>query len=295
MLMGSKTRFIIKCVTFYYLCSFLVTQAMNNHHDQSLDDFLQDHAKNSIPKYPKVGKLYNVSLPANFTGMEVSVVHLQSSSVWARGANLGHFQVPPRIIPKPNVTSLDMVFSNLGNWSSYYYNMPNYAFVTPVLGFSAYGVSYTKDQDGHLTSTVTKLELPLIRKPIMVHFPSVWLPQGKCVKFYSNGLTMITNMSLSRTCEVWGQGYFGIVVQTPSSHNIWKMWVIGIGVGCIGFFLFGLVLFKVIRYVEKRKIQKMEINSEKSEVLDTKYVGHSRMPCAFGIRTQPVLETDYFP
>ncbi|XP_076917194.1 uncharacterized protein LOC143577158 [Bidens hawaiensis] len=270
--------------------------------DQSLDDFhrpldgfLQDHAKKSMPEAPKVGKLYNVSLPSNFTGMQVSVVHLRSSTVWATGANLGHFRVPPRTVPKPNVTSLDIVFSNLGNWSSYYYNIPNYTFVTPILGFGAYGETYVRGQDGHLTSSVTQIELPLI-KPIMVNFPSMWLPHGKCVKFYSNGMTKITNMSLSRTCEVWGQGYFAIMVQAPpSSHQIWKLWVVGIGVGSIGFFLCGLVLFKVIRFVEKRKIQKMEKESEKSEVLDTKYVGHSRMPCAFGIRTQPVLENDYFP
>ncbi|KAD5317044.1 hypothetical protein E3N88_16990 [Mikania micrantha] len=268
---------------------------MNNHHDRSLDDFLQVQAKKSIPKYPKLGMLYNVSLPSNFTGMEVSVVHLRSSSVWAHGADLGHFHVPPRIIPKPNVTSLDIVFSNLGNWSSYYYNMPNYTFVTPVLGFSAYGVTYTRGQNGHLTSTVTKLKLPLIHNPIMVKFPSMWLSQGKCVKFYSNGRTTITNMSLSRTCEVWGQGYFAIVAQGPPSHQMWKLWVIGLGAGSVGLFLCGVVLFKVISFLEKKKIQKMEKESEKSEVLDTKYVGHSRMPCAFGIRTQPVLENERFP
>ncbi|KAI3787413.1 hypothetical protein L1987_41867 [Smallanthus sonchifolius] len=268
---------------------------MNYHHDHSLDDFFQDHAKKSIPKHPKAGTLYNVSLPSNFTGMKVSVVHLQSWSVWAHGANMSHFQVPPRIIPKPNVTSVDIVFSNLGNWSSYYYNMPNYIFVTPIIGFSVYGVSYTKGQNDHLTSTVTKLDLPLKRNPVMVRFPSMWLPQGKCVKFYSNGLTTITNMSLSHTCEAWGQGYFAIAVRAPPSHHIWKLWVTGIGVGSVGFFLCGLVLFKVIRFMEKKKIKKMEKNSEKSEVLDTKYVGHSRMPCAFGIRTQPVIENEYFP
>lgn len=268
---------------------------MDIYHNGSLDDFLQDHAKKSIPKDPKLGKLYNVPLPSNFTGMEVSVVHLRSSSVWAKGADLGYFHVPPRIIPKPNVTSLDIVFSNLGNWSSYYYNMPDYTFVTPILGFSAFGVSYTKGQNGHFTSTTTKLELAVIRNPISVQFPSVWFPSGKCVKFYSDGTTTISNMSLSHTCEVWGQGYFAIVVRVPPSHRIWKLWVIGFGVGSVGFLLCGLVLFKVIRFIEKKQIQKMEKESEKNEVLDTRYVGCSRMPCAFGIRTQPVIENDYCP
>ncbi|XP_071699669.1 uncharacterized protein [Rutidosis leptorrhynchoides] len=293
--MESKTTFIIKLVTFYCLCTLNLFNAIDIYHNDSLDDFLQDHAKKSIPKDPKAGKLYDVSLPSNFTGMEVSVVQLQSSSVWAQGANLSYFRVPPRIYPNPNVTWLDLVFSNLGNWSSYYYNMPNYTFVTPILGISAYGVRHAKGQNGQFTSTTTKLDLPLIRHPIMVRFPSVWLPRGKCVKFYSNGRTTITNMSLSHTCEVWGQGYFAIVARVPSTHHVWKLWVIGFGVGCVGFLLCGFVLFKIIRFVEKRKIQKMETESEKSEVLDTKYVGHSKMPCAFGIRTQPVLETDYFP
>ncbi|GJU96650.1 G-box binding, multifunctional mosaic region containing protein [Tanacetum coccineum] len=268
---------------------------MDIYRDRSLDDFFQDHAKKSIPKDPKLGKLYNVALPSNFTGMEVSVVHLQSSSVWAQGANLSYFHVPPRIIPSPNVTWLDLVFSNLGNWSSYYYDIPNYTFVTPIIGFSAYGVSHTKGKNGHFTSTTTKLDLPIIKQPIMVRFPSVWLPQGKCAKFYSNGRTTITNMSLSQTCEVWGQGYFAIIVRVPPSHQVWKWWVIGFGVGSIGFFLCGVLLCKLTRFVEDRNIEKMERQSEKNEVLDTTYVGNSRMPCACGIRTQPVLENDYFP
>ncbi|KAI3681840.1 hypothetical protein L6452_36645 [Arctium lappa] len=261
----------------------------------SLDDFLQDHAKKSIPENPHVGTLYNVSLPSNFAGMQVSVVQLQTSSVWARGANLSYFDVPPRIIPEPNVTWLDIVFSNLGNWSSYYYNIPHYTFVTPILGFSAYGVRHTRGQNGHFTSTTTKLKLALIRHPIMVRFPSVWLPQGKCVKFYSSGRIEITNMSLSHTCAVWGQGYFAIVVRVPPSHRIWKWWVVGFGVGSVGFLSVGFVLINVIRFVNRKRIRKMEKQSEKLEVLDTKYVGHSRMPSAFGIRTQPVIENDYYP
>ncbi|KAI3494902.1 hypothetical protein L1887_36917 [Cichorium endivia] len=268
---------------------------MDNHHRDSLDDIFQDCAKKSIPKHPRVGTLYKVSLPSNFTGMEVSVVHLQSSSVWSQGAHLGYFHVPSRIIPEPNVTWLDIVFSNLGNWSSYYYNMPDYTFVTPILGFSAYGVTQTKGQNGDFTSTTTKLKLALVKHPIMVHFPSLWLPQGKCVNFYLNGSTAITTMSLSHTCDVWGQGYFAIVVRVPPAHHIWRWWLFRFGTGSIGFMLCGFVLFKVIRYIEKRKIQMMELQSEKTEVLDIKYVGHSRMPSAFGIRTQPVLEDDYCP
>ncbi|KAL4562634.1 hypothetical protein LXL04_026662 [Taraxacum kok-saghyz] len=269
---------------------------MDNHDPNSLDEFFQDHAKKSIPKHPHVGTLYKVSLPSNFAGMEASVVHLQSSSVWAEGADLGYFHVPSRIIAEPNVTWLDLVFSNLGNWSSYYYSMPDYTFVTPILGFSAYGVTYTKNQNGDFTSTTTKLKLALVRRPIMVQFPSLWLPKGKCAKFYSNGSTTITNMSLSRTCDAWDQGFFAVVVRgPPSHHHIWRWWVIGFGIGSIGLMLCGFVLFKVMRYFEMRKIQIMELQAEKNEVLDTTYVGHSRMPSAFGIRTQPVLENDYSP
>nr|KAJ0197388.1 hypothetical protein LSAT_V11C700343120 [Lactuca sativa] len=267
----------------------------NNNNRNSLDEFFQDRAKRSIPMHPHVGTLYKVPLPSNFTGMEVSVVHLQSSSVWAQGANLGYFHVPSRIIPEPNVTWLDIVFSNLGNWSSYYYNMPDYTFVTPILGFSAYGVTYTRGQNGHFATTTTKLKLALVRRPIMVRFPSLWLPKGQCVKFYSNGSTTITNMSLSHTCDVWDQGYFAIVVRAPPSHHIWRWWVCGFGIGSIGLILCGFILFKVIRFFEKKKIQMMELQSEKTEVLHTTYVGHSRMPSAFGIRTQPVLENDYCP
>lgn len=309
MLMGFETLFIISFVTLYsFLCSLKGIQAMDNSTLRSLDDSFQEYAQNSLPTKTHTGVLYNASLPSNFTGIQVSIVRLRRNSFWVRGANYSSFQLPPRIFTVPYFTRLDIVYSNLGNQSSYYYNVPNYTLVAPVVGFNIYSSRNSTGQIGNLTTPVTKLNLTLFGDPILVHFPEISLSQNqkaKCVKFYLNGTFEMTNMTIQDMCSVQDQGHFSIVVQAPSSipkekkkvsrGRLWKWLVFGFVVGVLGLLLLGFIVYVIFRILTRRKIQKMEKEAEKNEGLDTTNVGQSKMPFATVVRTQPTIEFDYIP
>ncbi|CAK9165821.1 unnamed protein product [Ilex paraguariensis] len=288
-LMGSNKSWLIIWVMFYtFLLSFV--QGMGN-----LDDFFHDYAYKAFIK-PRTGILDNISLPANFSGMEVSIVRLRSGSFWARGANFSFFHIPPRIIPMPFVKRLDILYQNLGNWSSLYYNVPNYNLVTPVVGFLTYNPNSSTGGDG-------MLNLSIRGDPILVRFPEILLPENKnltmkCVRFGTNGSVEFSNVTMPNTCVANGQGHFSIVI--PTSHSkkkvrFLKWWVMGFGVGVLGLVLIGFAGILTYKLVSRKRLGQMGRESERSEALDTVWVGRSRMPSASGMRTQPVLENDYVP
>ncbi|PWA70686.1 hypothetical protein CTI12_AA117860 [Artemisia annua] len=306
--MGFDTRFCISFVALCCLCLLRGIQAMDNSELRLLDDLFQEYAQKSFPRQPRTGLLYNVSLPSNFTGVEVSIVRLRRGSFLSKGANYSDFFMPPRIYSVPIFTRLDIVYSNLGNLSSYYYNVPNYTFIAPVVGFNTYGSTNTTGPIGNLSSPVTKLNLTLFGDSILVKFHSISLQQRekvKCVMFYSNGMFEMANMTLQNMCAVRDQGHFSIVEQTPpsiplgpkekGSATLWRWWVFGFAVGVFGLLLFGFIIIMTIRIYRMRKIGKMEKEAEKNEGLDATNVGQSKMPIATFVRTQPALEHDYFP
>ncbi|KAL3517244.1 hypothetical protein ACH5RR_024146 [Cinchona calisaya] len=248
------------------------------------------------------GILYNVSLPGNYSGIDVSILRIRIASLWHNGANVSFFDIPPRILPNPISTRLNFVYQNLGNLSDFYYNVPSYTFITPVMGLLAYDANSRIKSNG-------MVELRSLRDhPILVHFPeisssrvgknSMDMTTMKCVRFGTNGEVEFGNVTTTNKCIAQGQGHFSIVIpsQPPQSpipkrkDRKWKWWVIGFGVGIGGLVLYvvcGILLYKFIR---KKRIAKMERQSEKSEALGTIWVGSSRMPLATGIRTQPILE-----
>ncbi|KAI3693438.1 hypothetical protein L6452_33273 [Arctium lappa] len=308
--MGFGASFIVSCVALCWLCSLRGIQSMDNSTLRSLDDIFQEYAENSLPRRPKTGVLYNASLPSNFTGIKVSIVRLRRGSFWAKGANYSSFRMPPRIFTEPYFTRLDIVYSDLGDESSHYYSVPNYTLVAPVVGFNIYGSRNSTGQIGNLTTPVTKLNLTLLGGPILVQFPKISLPHNgkpKCVRFYLNGTVEMTNMTIQAMCAVQDQGHFSIVIRTPPPiqhvpkenkkrvNKLWIWWAIGFGVGVIGLLLFGFIILMIIRIFRKRKIGKMEKESQRNEDLGTTNVGHSRMPTASVLRTQPAIENDYFP
>ncbi|OIT31330.1 PREDICTED: uncharacterized protein LOC109208836 [Nicotiana attenuata] len=265
-----------------------------------LDSFIHDYAiKNMTKRY--TGKLYNISLPTNFSGMETSIIRFRSGSFWRKGAKFSFFHIPPSVLPWPFVKRFDIIYENLGNWSSKYYDVPNYTFVTPVIGFLAFDANRSRENYG-------MVELNIMANHILVHFPHISLPQDqnknvtmKCVRFVTNGSIEFSNVTMNNSCISRGQGHFSIVIpslkpeEKEKKRGQWKWWVIGFGVGVVGLILLifiGILVYKCVR-LKRRK--KMERQSEKSEALDTVWVGNSRMPSASGIRTQPVLENSYVP
>ncbi|XP_024995960.1 uncharacterized protein LOC112529118 [Cynara cardunculus var. scolymus] len=308
--MGFGASFVACCVTLCWLCSLKGIQSTDNSTLRSLDDIFQVYAQSSLPRRPRTGVLYNASLPSNFTGIEVSIVRLRRGSFWAKGANYSSFRLPPKIFTEPYSTRLDIVYSDLGNESSHYYSVPNYTLVAPVVGFNIYGSRNSTGQIGNFTTPVTKLNLTLVGGPILVQFPKISLPQNekpKCVRFYLDGTVEMTNMTLQNMCIVQDQGHFSIVIRTsppiqqaPKENKervkgLWKWWAMGFGIGVFGLLLLGFIIFIIIRIFRMRKIGKMEKESQRNEDLDTTNVGHSRMPSASLIRTQPNIENDYFP
>ncbi|KAK6136584.1 hypothetical protein DH2020_029674 [Rehmannia glutinosa] len=200
---------------------------------------------------PRTGQLYNVSLPVNFSGMEVSIIRLRAHSLWKNGLNLSSFEIPPRILPWPFTRRVDLVYQNLGKWSTFYYNVPNYTFVAPVIGYLAYDSNTNSTNHGIIELNISGDSFVIVR------FQNLALEDGedvgimKCVRFGTDGRIEFTNLTLGSSC--------------------------------------------VAKLFKWQKLRKMERQSEKSEGLDTIWIGNSKMPTASGIRTLPSLENSYVP
>lgn len=274
--------------------SFFI-KASSGYDSKSLTTFFHDYANKSLVK-PKTGTLYNVSLPANFTGMELKFVKLRSGSFRNRGANFSSFHIPPKVIPKPYVKRIAILYENLGNWSSLYYKVPNYSLVTPVIGFSVY--------DSPSVLGTKKLNFTIQKNPISIWFKQIELhgknDTPKCVKFGDDGSYEITNMSKGHGCVTRTHGRFSVVVPSPplmrmKKKNYLKWWLIGFGGGFIGVVLLVLATIAIFKIVKRKRLRAMEKQSEKGVSFDTFWVGSSRMPSASMIRTQPTIENDYVP
>ncbi|CAI9768860.1 unnamed protein product [Fraxinus pennsylvanica] len=225
--------------------------------------------------------------------MEVSILRIRTRSLWTKGANFSFFDIPPMILPWPFSRRVDLVYQNLGNWSTLYYNMSNYTFVVSVIGLLAYDSSTSSPHYG-------LVELNLMgNNPIVVRFPNVSLSVGmKCVRFSTNGTVELSNVTGINLCMARGHGHFSIVVPSRLSdkttkESVLKWWVIGFTGGIVGLILLLVLVIMVCKLIKGEKIKKMERQSERSEVLDTIWNGRSKMPSASGTRTQPEFESSY--
>ncbi|KAM1068817.1 hypothetical protein ACFX2I_000742 [Malus domestica] len=276
-------------------------QASNGYDPLSLTNFLRDYANASLSN-PHTGTLNNISLPANFSGMEASFVRILTAKFWSRGANFSSFYIPPRVIPIPSGRRLAIVFENLGNWSSLYYKVSNYTLVAPVVGFMAY------DSPNATAIGNQKLTFTTEGDPITIRFPHIDAAEGenvtrKCVQFGDGGSFEITDMISEKECITRGLGHFSVVVPSPSAPapEPWpgwkkkrhrKLFVIGI---VFGLAFLGLIMIVIFKLQTRRKLKSMEKQSEKDVAFDTFWVGRSKMPSASMTRTQPYLEHEDVP
>ncbi|KAL8028141.1 hypothetical protein ABFX02_14G140300 [Erythranthe guttata] len=262
----------------------------------SLDSYFYDNAFEEIHN-PRTGKLYDVSLPANLSGVQVSFVRLRARNLWRSGANHSLFAIPPSVLPFPFAKRVDLVYQNLGNRSSNYYSVPDYEFVAPVVGFLAYDSNKSSINYG-------LIELKLMRDdPIIVHFPDIFVEENgmKCVRFDANGPIELSNVEAKNSCFVRRQGHFSVVVPYQEKKDkvviINKWWMI-VGIACggvVGLIILIVVIFVAYKWIKRKRIKKMERQTERNEGLDTIWIGRSRMPSATCVRTQPVLENSYLP
>ncbi|XP_042505660.1 uncharacterized protein LOC122082263 [Macadamia integrifolia] len=298
--MGYRSLSFIGIIVSLFLSSF----AQNLQDDSariSLDVLLQQYAYKALVR-PHTAILYKASLPAKFSGMKTSVIRFRSGSLWARGANVSAFRLPPRIISQPFVKRLAIVYQNLGNWSSNYYSVPGYSLVTPVIGFRVYDASNLSSK------TISSLNLNVTRDPISVHFPQFQLPPGsnsttvRCVTFNLDGTVSLSKMTIPNVCFTHNQGHFSIVVEQPKMNvskarrlwKLWKWWVIGL-CGFVGLVLGFVVAMLVVRLKKAKKFLKMERKADQGESFKTIWIGPNKMPSAAVTRTHPVLENGYVP
>ena len=267
----------------------------DSYDPDALDALFHFFANQTLAKH-HTGTLTRVPLPSNFSAMEVSVVRLRSGSFWGRGTNFSFFKIPPRVKTLHYVKRLAIVYDNLGEWSSKYYQVPGYSLVSPVVGFNVY------DSSNLTTLRDEKVTLSTTTEPISIHFPYVEakdkdVTELKCVKFGAGGSVEFKNMTERNVCVTGKTGHFSVVISSmpEEKERIWKWWVIGFVAGTIGLvmlILVGVIIFGIGR---RMKIKTMEKQSDTAVALDTFWVGGNKMPSASMIRTQPVLEHDYVP
>ncbi|KAK6263190.1 hypothetical protein QUC31_009006 [Theobroma cacao] len=270
--------------------------SLDNFSNDSLDMFLQDFAFRALVRHrPHTGALYKASLPANLSGMEVSIARIRSRTLWKKGATLSSFHIPSRTVPVPHVRRLAIVYQNLGNWSSHYYKVSGYSLITSVVGFMVFDASNTR------AKSLRNISLDTMGKPISIHFSNPKFPDGmestvaRCVGFSTKGTVHFSDMILPNVCYTSDEGHFSVVVRLKRKHRPWYPWVIGVVLGSSGLIFtayFGLVF---IRLLKTKRIQAMERQADEGVIFDSRWVGSSKMPSATVTRTQPVLENGGFP
>ncbi|KAJ8764926.1 hypothetical protein K2173_010391 [Erythroxylum novogranatense] len=286
------------------LCLYFSTlvHSLENHTTDSLDSFLQDSAFKTLvlrgpPPHP--GDLYKTMLPANLSGMDVSVVRLRSRRLWNIGANFSNFQIPPGTQTTPHVKWLAIVYQDLGNWSYHYYNVPGYSLVSSVVGFMVFNASNEKAE------RVEKISLNTRGKSIVIRFSALTFPNemARCVEFGSPGTFQLSDINERSVCYSRDQGHFSIVVPLESkgenhrtkTRRLWYLWIIGSLLGLGVLTLAGYLGLLSIKVLKTKKIQVMERQAEEDLALETVWVGRSKMPSANVTRTQPILENGGFP
>ncbi|GER26471.1 hypothetical protein STAS_02117 [Striga asiatica] len=262
--------------------------------NDSLDQYLYQYALNNTQN-PHTGTLYNVPLPANLSGAELSFIRLRTRSLLRNGANhTPYFTLPPGTIPLPYTKRLDIVYQNLANWSSSYYYVPHHTLVTPVTAFLAYNSNVSSTNYGPLDFIL------FWKDPIIARFPNLSKngKEAKCVRFDADGSTEFSNVTEGNSCAVSKQGHFAVVVPTKREYrekaNTRVIEVVGSVVGFLGLVMIvvgGLVGYE--KWVRKRRMAKMDGLSEVNVALDTIWIGRSRVPYAAGGRSFPVIQNRY--
>ncbi|CAK9163024.1 unnamed protein product [Ilex paraguariensis] len=291
---SNKSWYVIWFLLSSFSCS-LVHSSSDNNGGEYLDALFQDHAyKTLVQRRPHTGSLYNATLPSSLAGMEVSLVRLRSRTLWRRGANFGNFHIPSKTLPTPYVRRLLVVYQDLGNWSSYYYNVSGYSLVSSVVGFMVYDASNLSSKN------MMKLDLNTRGKPISIRFLNTALSRGttsrtKCATFQANREVSLRDTRLPGVCYSTSQGHFSIVAPIRRKQRIWDMWVMGFVLGFFALIVVGAVGMVFVRILTAKRVHEMERQADEGVVLETIWIGYSKMPSATSTRTHPILEHPDLP
>ncbi|XP_071695829.1 uncharacterized protein [Rutidosis leptorrhynchoides] len=270
------------------LCSSFCTYAQIS--DEALDVILHEHTLKTLLSHKQkhgTGTLYDVTLPANLSGIHVSYVRLRSKTLWNKGANFSSFQIPSRTLPVPYVKRIVIMFQDFGNLSSKFYNrkVPGYTLMSSVMGFKVY------DASNPIATSVKHLDFNISdHAPILVHFRGLkFSPGAKCAYFGgSNGEVLLSDMNVGNVCYARSYGRFSVVMPNRKKGRVWIRWGIGAAFLTILVCFIGLMVMKMKKV---KKLDEMVMQMENgSEELETVWIGYNKMPCATRTRTPPNLE-----
>ncbi|KAI3812771.1 hypothetical protein L1987_17483 [Smallanthus sonchifolius] len=276
---------MLLCSSF---CSFVQSyDTKDSDAGEPLDVILHEHAFKALlsqQRY-KTGTVYEVKLPANLSGMDVSYIRFRSKTLWRKGANFSSFQIPSRTLPMPFVKRIVIMYQDLGNLSSQFYNntIPGYLLVSSVVGFRVY------DASNPTTTNARKIDFNTSDAPISVHFPDLKFPRGaKCASFGgSNGEFSLSDMSPGHVCYTRNYGRFSVVVPKRKKGGARVWWGVGAGFMTISFV--GIMFVKIMNV---KRLDEREMQMEEGSIdLETVWIGYSKMPCATITRTHPNLES----
>lgn len=266
----------------------------NNGDSEPLDFILHQHALKALASHKQrhgTGTLYEVKLPANLSGMNVSYVRLRSKTLWRNGTNFSSFQIPSRTLPVPYVKRIIIMYQDLGNLSSQFYNQsfPGYLLMSSIVGFRVY------DASNPITTNITKLDFNTSDDaPISVRFPDMKFPRGaKCASFGgSNGEVSLSDMSVGNVCYTRSYGCFSVVIPKKRKGGVLVRWGVGVGVGFGTVLLVSFVGITLSKMMKVKRLDEPEMESEDDQSVDleTVWIGFNKMPCATLTRTHPDLE-----
>nr|XP_016507505.1 PREDICTED: uncharacterized protein LOC107825190 [Nicotiana tabacum] len=205
---------------FYIILCFLIATVVGSESitsdssaKNSLDSLLQQYAFREL-RWPRVrtGVPYDAYVPCNLPGIKISALMLTRYSLkWRSYGYYKEFLIPSGVIEEPYARKLVLVYQNLANWSSFYYPLPGYTYLTPLLGILAY------DAYDLYAKNVPELDILASEDPITIKFHNVQpAPQGslpKCVYFYSNNLVEFGDVTDGNICLTRIQGHFAIVTE----------------------------------------------------------------------------------
>ncbi|GKU87997.1 hypothetical protein SLEP1_g2313 [Rubroshorea leprosula] len=263
-------------VVFFSSSLSSVVYCSGDYDPIALDALIRLYVNQTLSMHRK-GTLYSVPLPSNFSGVNASALWLSSRGFRRKGANIGFVTIPPAVRTAPSVKRIAVVYQNLGNLSSKYYQISGYNLVAPVIGFKAY------DASNIISFGDQELAFKVTADPISIHFPGAAEAQNRtlqCVKFGNNGsVQYVGNMTQPNVCTTKETGHYSLVivssppviVSSPPTASpekkgrLWRWWVIWFPVGFIGLVSLILVGVLVVKLVRRWRIRKMEKESEKEE------------------------------
>ncbi|KAL7595292.1 hypothetical protein Lser_V15G30102 [Lactuca serriola] len=238
----------------------------------------------------KTGMSYNVHLPSNLTGVNVSTVKYRCGSLKRYGASIKEFHLGVGVDVHPYVERVLVVTQNLGiNWSNIYYDnyheLVGYQLVSPVLGLLAYNAV---DDAKFNVQFEVKIQSPQVNG-IKIDFSNYTMTKNNtlhgriqmCATFGDDGKVALEKEVAPNICGTRSQGHFGLVVQSPillperKKIKRWKV-VFGSSFGAgIGAFLLGLLLVAMFVKVKKKaRLEELERRAYEEEALQVSMAGH---------------------